>query len=50
MIPAEGILEEELLNLAYALEQKSEHPLAGAVTEYAAEKGIKAGKRPDSFI
>ncbi len=47
VIPAEGILEEELLNLAYALEQKSEHPLAGAVTEYAAEKGIKAAQVQD---
>ena len=47
VIPADGILEEELLNLAYALEQKSEHPLAGAVTEYAAEKGIKAAQVQD---
>ncbi len=29
-----GIAEEELLTLAYALEQKSEHPLAKAVIDY----------------
>lgn len=40
VIPAEGISENELLHLANALEQKSEHPLAGAVLEYAAEQGI----------
>jgi len=28
MFPAEGISEEELLGYAYALEKKSEHPLA----------------------
>ena len=34
--------EEELLELAYALEQKSEHPLAKAIVEYAAEHKVKA--------
>ena len=33
---------QELLTLAYALEQKSEHPLAGAIVTYASEKGIHA--------
>ena len=47
VIPAEGITEEELLYLAYALEQKSEHPLAGAVLEYASNKGIKAAQVQD---
>ena len=32
LIPAEGMSEEELLTLAGALEQRSEHPLAKAVT------------------
>lgn len=30
-----GIDEEELLDIAYALEEKSEHPLANAIIEYA---------------
>ncbi len=35
LIPAKGISEEQLLWMAYLLEQKSEHPLARAVNEYA---------------
>lgn len=35
------IKEDELLNYAYALENKSSHPLANAVTLYAKEKGIE---------
>lgn len=38
MIPAEGISKDELLQTAYALESKSEHPLAKAILEYAKEK------------
>lgn len=37
IIPADGVSEDELIAMAYALEQKSEHPLARAVNEYAAE-------------
>lgn len=33
MVPAEGISEEELLSIAYALEKKSEHPLAHAILQ-----------------
>lgn len=33
--------ENEFLSLAYSLENKSEHPLAQAVVNYAKEKGIK---------
>ncbi len=36
VVPAEGIDEKELIYLANVLEQRSEHPLAAAVTEYAA--------------
>lgn len=47
LIPAEGITEQELLRLANALEQKSEHPLAAAVREYAQEQGIAAEEVQD---
>ena len=35
VIPADGVTQEELVGMAYALEQKSEYPLARAVNEYA---------------
>lgn len=38
MLPAKGIQEDELLRLAYALESKSEHPLARAILQRAEEK------------
>ena len=41
ILPAEGVSEEELLALAYALEKKSEHPLAGAILETGRERGVK---------
>lgn len=44
VIPAEGISETELLELANTLEYQSEHPLAGAVLEYAAQKGFTPGE------
>ena len=31
LVPEEGVSESELLSMAYALEKKSEHPLAKAV-------------------
>lgn len=40
IIPAEGVSREALLALAYTLEQKSEHPLAGAVCRCAKAAGI----------
>ena len=40
MIPAEGVTEEELLESAYALERKSEHPLARAIVEAAQAKKL----------
>ena len=42
VIPASGVTEAELLQTAYSLEQKSEHPLAGAVVAYGEEKGLAA--------
>ena len=42
ILPAAGSGEEELLRLAYALEQKSEHPLARAILEKAEAFGLKA--------
>ena len=40
LLPAEGVTEGELLTLAAALEQKSEHPLAKAVLAYAAARQL----------
>lgn len=41
LIMAEGVSEAELLETAYALEARSEHPLAGAVVAMAEEKKLK---------
>ncbi|HBV82906.1 MAG TPA: Cu2+-exporting ATPase [Lachnospiraceae bacterium] len=35
IVPATGVSEGELIDLAYALEQKSEHPLAHAINVFA---------------
>ena len=42
ILPAEGVSEEELMLLALALEQKSEHPLARAIMQRGEELGMKA--------
>ena len=42
ILPAEGISETELLTLSYALEKKSEHPLAKAILEKASGLGLTA--------
>lgn len=44
---AEGFSNEELLRIAVSLEKKSEHPLAKAVLEKAAEVGIEAEEVTD---
>ncbi len=44
MIPASGRSEKELLSIAYALEKKSEHPLARAITQRAEQEGLTAGE------
>ncbi|MBO7149065.1 MAG: heavy metal translocating P-type ATPase [Clostridia bacterium] len=40
IIPAHGVDKGELLSLAYALEKKSEHPLARAVNAYCEQNGV----------
>ena len=47
IILAEAKSEQELLELAYTLEKKSEHPLARAINERAQEDGITAGEVDD---
>ncbi len=44
VVPAPGVSEAELIGVAAALERKSEHPLARAVVEYAAEYWGKSGE------
>ncbi len=50
VIPAEGISENELLSLAFALEKNSEHPLARAIREKAAEMNMEAEKVEDFAV
>lgn len=40
ILPEDGISEETLLELAYALESKSEHPLARAIMEAGKERSV----------
>ncbi len=40
LLPAPGVTEEALLTLAFALEQKSEHPLARAILRKGQELGL----------
>lgn len=47
VVLAEADSEQELLKLAYALEKKSEHPLARAINERAEADGITAGEVED---
>ncbi|MCR5067084.1 MAG: heavy metal translocating P-type ATPase [Erysipelotrichaceae bacterium] len=42
--PAEGVSEKELLQQAYVLEQRSEHPLARAIVNYGQLKNLPAGE------
>jgi Cu+-exporting ATPase len=48
VIPAGGSGEDELLHLAASLERGSEHPLAAAIVEAAAERGVSLVE-PQSF-
>ena len=44
---AEGIPEDEMLALVAAVERESEHPLARAIDQHAAERGVPALKVTD---
>ncbi|MDF1560902.1 MAG: heavy metal translocating P-type ATPase [Bacteroidales bacterium] len=48
IVPAVGSDREELLALAASAEKRSEHPVAGAVTEYVEENGITTAA-PERF-
>ena len=47
LLPAEGISEQELLTMAFALEKKSEHPLAKAILKHAEEQHFTAPEVTD---
>ena len=47
LVPAEGVSESELLSMAYALEKKSEHPLAKAVLLKGEKMGLSAADVTD---
>ena len=47
LLPADGISETELLTTAFALEKKSEHPLAKAILEHAENQHLTAPEVSD---
>ena len=47
VLPEKGVSEKELLEAAFALEQKSEHPLARAVVAWGEAKNLQAAEVSD---
>ena len=47
LCPAAGISEEKLLQAAYDLEARSEHPLAKAILSFGEQKGLTPGQVSD---
>ena len=47
LLPADGISEQDLLTTAFALEKKSEHPLAKAILKHAEEQNLTAPEVSD---
>ncbi len=50
VIPADGISESELIDVAYSLESKSEHPISKAIVAYGNEKNAHAFETTDFEI
>jgi len=50
IVPIEGLSEKALLSIAYALERKSEHPLAKAILLKAEEMGLAAEEVKDFVV
>ena len=47
VVPVDGVEAEELVRVAAALERGSEHPLAGAITQAAKDRGITVPEATD---